>query len=225
MGIKKIVYLFACLLCFGCATTHPKQALKPVSTPPIKSAEGPDNHDSHVCYSLLQDTSPQGRLFADHRAMRVGDTLTVQIVESATASGKAQTSTSRKSLLSGALDNFFGIDLKGHNAISGKNALSFEGKGKTTQSDRFLTTITVQVVELLPGGNMKIEGKRDLTINNEHRYVILKGIVRPEDVSPDNVVLSTKVANAEVVYKGKGVIGRKQGPGWGLWLLNLILPF
>ncbi len=176
-------------------------------------------------YSLLQDPGSRRSLFSDHRAMQRGDILTVRIVESATASGEADTSTSRKNSFTGVLENFFGLNLGGHNKLSGKNEMSFEGKGKTKRSDQFSSTITVKVVDVLPNGNLRIEGKRDLIINNEHRYIVLKGIVRPEDISYNNEVLSTQVADAEVVYKGKGVIARRQGPGWGMWLLNLILPF
>ncbi|RLB11719.1 MAG: flagellar biosynthesis protein FlgH [Deltaproteobacteria bacterium] len=221
-----LALLFITSLLAGCATQPTKN--KPVSSKKQiyvqkkdESIKAPEYRD----YSLLQDSYSRKSLFSDHRAMQVGDILTVRIVESATASGEADTSTSRKNTFSGILENFFGLNLHGHNELSGKNEMGFEGKGKTKRADQFSATITVKVVDVLPNGNLRIEGKRDLVINNEHRYIILKGIVRPEDISYNNEVLSTYIADAEVVYKGKGVIARRQGPGWGMWLLDLLLPF
>ena len=212
------------LIMISCASTGSKKQTQESSIKePISVTKIPK--PSYREYSLLQDPESKKSLFSDHRAMQKGDILTVRIVEKATASGEADTTTSRKNIFSGILENFFGINLGGHNKLSGKNEMSFEGKGKTNRSDQFSTTITVKVIDVLPNGNLKIEGKRDLIINNEHRYIILKGIVRPEDISYNNEVLSTQVADAEVIYKGKGVIARRQGPGWGMWLLNLILPF
>ncbi len=210
----------------GCATQPAKNKTVSVKTGIyVQKKEESVKIPEYKDYSLLQDPYSRKSLFSDHRAMQVGDILTVRIVESATASGEADTSTSRKNTFGGILDKFFGLNLHGHNELSGKNEMGFEGKGKTKRSDQFSTTITVKVVDVLPNGNLRIEGKRDLVINNEHRYIILKGIVRPEDISYNNEVLSTYVADAEVVYKGKGVIARRQGPGWGMWILDLLLPF
>ncbi len=216
------IFFLIIILIFGCATEQPKKESSYI-VPQVK--EKPKEKPQYEEYSLLMDPYTKKSLFSDHRAMQVGDILTVRIVESASATGEANTSTSRKNVFSGILENFFGLNLHGHNELSGKNEMTFEGKGKTKRTDQFSATITVKVVEVLPNGNLRIEGKRDLVINNEHRYIILKGIVRPEDISYNNEVLSTQVADAEVVYKGKGVIARKQGPGWGIWLLDLLLPF
>lgn len=202
-----------------------KKETKAIPAQAYATSEPRMQRPSYKEFSLLQDPESRKSLFSDHRAMQRGDILTVRIVESASATGEADTSTSRKNSFKGILENFFGLNLHGHNELSGKNEMSFEGKGKTKRSDQFSSTITVKVVDVLPNGNLMVEGTRDLTINNEHRYIVLKGIVRPEDISYDNQVLSTQVANAEVVYKGKGVIARRQGPGWGMWLLNLLLPF
>jgi len=221
----KYILMTILIVMLGCASAGPKRQAGEISFKEPQSIKEKPLKPSYAEYSLLQDPESKKSLFSDHRAMQKGDILTVRIVEKATASGEADTTTSRKNIFSGILENFFGINLGGHNKLSGKNEMSFEGKGKTNRSDQFSTTITVKVIDVLPNGNLKIEGKRDLIINNEHRYIILKGIVRPEDISYNNEVLSTQVADAEVIYKGKGVIARRQGPGWGMWLLNLILPF
>jgi len=220
--MKRLLLLIGILFILGCASqpTKKKEVYLPPQVPE-KTVERPKYKD----YSLLLDSYSRKSLFSDHRAMQKGDILTVRILESATASGEATTSTSKKNSFSGILSKFFGLNLHGHNELSGKDEISFEGKGKTNRSDKLMTTITVKVVDVLPNGNLVIQGRRELVINNEHRYIILKGIVRPEDISYNNEVLSTQIADAEVIYKGKGVIARKQGPGWGMWLLDLLLPF
>ncbi len=221
----RTVVLVLVLFLAGCATQSAKKSAILETETHVCKKETSVKKPEYKDYSLLQEPYSRKSLFSDHRAMEVGDILTVRIVESASASGEADTSTSRKNTFSGILENFFGLNLHGHNKLSGKNEMTFEGKGKTKRNDQFTATITVKVVDVLPNGNLRIEGKRDLIINNEHRYIILKGIVRPEDISYNNEVLSTYVADAEVVYKGKGVIARRQGPGWGIWLLDLLLPF
>ncbi len=220
--MKRLI-LVSLLLILGCASQPTKK--EAVYVPSQITKEEISHKPEYTDYSLLLDPCSRKSLFSDHRAMQKGDILTVRILESATASGEANTSTSRKNSFSGILSKFFGLNLHGHNELSGKDEISFEGKGKTNRSDKLMTTITVKVVDVLPNGNLVIQGRRELVINNEHRYIILKGIVRPEDISYNNEVLSTQVADAEVIYKGKGVIARKQGPGWGMWLLDLLLPF
>ncbi len=217
----RYLLIFTILAFLSCATAKKETTLQTIPKPQQTLISKPH----YEGYSLLQDPYSRKSLFSDTKAMEVGDILTVRIVERASATGEANTSASRKNVFSGALEKFFGLDLHGHNEIAGKSEMTFEGKGKTERSDKFTATITVRVVEVLPNGNLRIEGRRDLIINNEHRYIILRGIVRPEDISPDNEVLSTKIADAEVIYKGKGVIARRQGPGWGIWLLSILLPF
>jgi len=157
--------------------------------------------------------------------MQVGDVITIKVVESAVATKKAQTKTSRKSSIGGAINNFFSINLKNESSISADYENAFEGAGSTSRSDKLITTISAQVIKVFPNGNMMIEGKRDLIINNERRCVVLRGIVRPQDISPNNEVLSTYIANAQIFYKGKGVVSDKQRPGWFIRIFDNIWPF
>jgi len=201
------------VLCLSCATTKETTTLPPVSLPQPVSE-----------YPLWQG-SPQASLFSDHRAMQVGDVITIKVVESAVATKKAQTKTSRKSSIGGAINNFFSINLKDESSISADYENAFEGAGSTSRSDKLITTISAQVIKVFPNGNMMIEGKRDLIINNERRCVVLRGIVRPQDISPNNEVLSTYIANAQIFYKGKGVVSDKQRPGWFIRIFDNIWPF
>jgi flagellar L-ring protein precursor FlgH len=81
------------------------------------------------------------------------------------------------------------------------------------------------VVDLLPNGNLAIEGKRELYINNEKKEILLQGVVRPRDIGYDNAVYSTQVADAKVIYTGIGVIGEKQRPGWLTRVFDIVWPF
>ena len=86
-------------------------------------------------------------------------------------------------------------------------------------------TISAKVVDLLPNGNLAIEGKRELYINNEKKEILLQGVVRPRDIAYDNSVYSTQVADAKVIYTGIGVIGEKQRPGWLTRAFDIVWPF
>lgn len=174
-------------------------------------------------------------LFGDRKARTVGDILTVKIVEVNSAENSAKTETSRSSQVAMGVDSFFGapshFGLKKvwpggfRPEVMGSGGSDFTGDGKTSRSVRFIATISCQVVEVLPNGNLVIEGVRQVRINREREFIILRGVVRPEDIGPDNTVLSTAIADAQIEYSGKGVVSDKQGPGWFTRLLDLFWPF
>jgi flagellar L-ring protein precursor FlgH len=154
--------------------------------------------------------------------------VTVKIVENAEALKSATTQTSRDSSLSASISSLFGAPLDFHGfkpEASGSFKNEFEGSGVTKRKDTLVATLTARVVEVLPGGQMRIEGYKDVTINNERQYILLRGIIRPEDISPDNVVLSTDIADAQVAYSGYGVVSEKQRPGWLSRALDYVWPF
>ncbi|HDD43992.1 MAG TPA: flagellar basal body L-ring protein FlgH [Candidatus Desulfofervidus auxilii] len=215
MKIKKLIIFL--ILIIGCATIHKTTQKTPsFVTPP------PTDLKKH---SLLLENSPQARLFSDLRAYQVGDIITIKVVETTIAYNKAETKTSRKSEVKSGISNFFGIDLTDHTSLSASAENAFEGKGETNRSEKLITTFTAQVIKVFPNGNLLVEGKRELVINNEKRIIILRGIVRPIDISRENVVLSTHIANAEIIYKGKGVVADKQKTGWFIRILDNIWPF
>ncbi len=162
-------------------------------------------------------------LFADYKAHQVGDIVTIYIVEFSTASNSAasKTDNSNKSSLSsgggsGALRflPLFGADLKYGN--------SFEGKGETTQHGQLKAKMSAKIVERASSGILKIEGKKVVEINGDKQITVLTGWVRPEDVTTDNVVYSYNIADAQISYKGKGVVNAAQKPGWITKIINWI---
>lgn len=166
--------------------------------------------------------SPQsGSLFTDVRARKVGDTITILVQESATATSSAATKTSKndsvsfggvKGALSGLLQPL-GVkhSLLGPLDVTTKS--SIDGQGQTNRSGSLITKITATVKEVLPNGNLKIEGNRIVGVNQEKQKVVISGVVRPQDVNPDNTVSSIALADMTVQYDGKGPVGDRQRRG------------
>ena len=156
-------------------------------------------------------------LFADPRAHRAGDILTIVLVESTQASKKASTSTSKKDKADVAAPTIMGKDL----TING-NPLSvgldsernFDGSGSSSQSNQLTGQITVTVAQRLSNGNLIVRGEKWLTINQGQELVRIAGIVRPQDIGQDNTVASTRVADARISYTGRGTLADANTRGW-----------
>ena len=180
-------------------------------------------------------TESRGGIFVDMKGRTVGDIITVLIVENASASKEATTETDRKSTMSAGIDNLFGLEKYigkiGNDAINNASLVKaayendFEGGGKTARKEKLAATLTTQVIEVLPNGNLRIEGNKTVTVNNEMQIVTLSGIVRSADVSPRNIVDSQNILNARIAYVGKGVISDKQQQGWLVRGLDAVWPF
>ncbi len=176
-------------------------------------------------------------LYEDTRARRLNDLVTIKVIETIAGSGKADTSLSRKSDTNAGVDTIFGIPNnlnftnlfgKGNTfspTVKGSAESDFDGSGATAREGKLIGTITAQVVEMLPNGNLVIESRKEITINHEKQILVLKGIIRPEDIAVDNTVLSSKVANAEIFFVGDGIIQDKQSPGWLARFIDRIWPF
>lgn len=180
-------------------------------------------------------TESRGGMFVDMKGRTVGDIITVVIVENASASKEATTETDRKSTMSTGITNVFGLEKYisqlGNSAIdptaliNASTTNDFEGGGKTERKENLAATLTTQVVEVLPNGNLKIEGNKTVTVNNEMQIVKLSGMVRSADVSPRNIVDSKNILNARIAYIGEGVISDKQQQGWLVRGLDAVWPF
>jgi flagellar L-ring protein precursor FlgH len=174
--------------------------------------------------------------YLDRRARNVGDIVTVRIIEEASASQEATTQTGRKSDLDAALEDVFGLpdDYGMSNFLGSGQSFSptfkgnynreFQGGGSTVRKDKLALTVTASVVERLPGGNLRIEAKREIKVNREKQDVTLSGIIRPEDISAFNTILSTQIADARIRFTGKGVLGDTQGPNWFARIMDWLWP-
>jgi flagellar L-ring protein FlgH len=176
----------------------------------------------------------EGNWLADVKARRVGDIVTVIIKEQAKASKQATTDTSRDSSISAGISSFFGLEqsvaeknsnLNPASLIEASSGNQFSGTGKTTRSEDLVATLTTQVVQVYPNGNLKIRGGKSVTVNNENQIIYLTGIVRPYDVTASNTVDSGNILNAQISYTGKGAISDKQKPGWLMRIFDNTWPF
>ncbi|GIV16664.1 MAG: flagellar L-ring protein [Armatimonadota bacterium] len=150
-------------------------------------------------------------LYADRKAIKEGDVLTVLIYESTTASSRADTKTSKSDSASTKPGVGPLLSMLPEWSLSGKT--NSQASGSTTRSGTLVGKISVVVREVLPNGNLKVEGTRTVGVNGEKEKIVLTGIVRPEDVSAENTVASTAIAQAEIHYEGKGPVGSKQREG------------
>jgi flagellar L-ring protein precursor FlgH len=182
--------------------------------------------------SLWPSGVPQN-LYADVKARRVGDVVTINIVESARASKNATTKTERESGVEASWNGIFDA-IAGAWTINGqkvgtshKIALgnNFDGKGETTRSSYMNAFITARVVHVLPNGNLVIRGTRQVKVNNENQYIFIQGLIRTEDISSTNIVLSTFVSDAVIEMGGQGAVSDKQRPGWLARVIDWTWPF
>ena len=183
----------------------------------------PEELDPSAMPSGAIYSSAQVGLFAtDRRAARVGDILTVAFTESFSATksqNAASTKTSSTNLSLPLLAGSAGTDLT---TGGGQN---FTGSGSAAQSNSLTGQVSVHVVRVLPGGNMEIMGQKRLTLNNGDEYIRVRGIVRPEDISSDNVVQSDRIANADIKYIGAGELADTGKQGWLGRTLTAVNPF
>ncbi len=165
---------------------------------------------------------PAPSMYADRRARQVGDIITVQIVETATAqvSARTATTTENKNKVdgggSGSLDfiPLFGLDAN--------QKSEQKGDGQTTRQGVLRATLTAKIVEVLPNGNLKIQGQRTVNVNGEKQVSVLTGVVRPDDITPENTIPSYLISEAKISYSGKGMVQDAQAPGFFSRLIQWI---
>lgn len=162
--------------------------------------------------SLWRDIG-HGFLFVDTKARHVGDIVTVLVTESSSLNRQAETNTKKESTNSGNLSSFFGVALGDRTKYAFEGANEHKGSGSVTRSDEVTASVVARVVKVLPSGNLIIEGRRAVRTNDENQYVAISGVIRPVDITPANTVLSTQIADAEIVLEGKGALAEKQRPG------------
>jgi len=164
-------------------------------------------------------------LFEDQRASRVGDIIQVLLVEQMDAAKTSKTEIDKDSKTTVPAPTLFG-HLLDDLGIGVDSSSEFEGEGKSNQSNRLSGSIAVTVSQVLPNGNLMVQGEKWIQINQGGEFVRLKGIVRPSDVSSDNTVLSTHVADAKISYGGRGALDEANVTGWVVrFFMSPLWPF
>ncbi|MDA8163831.1 MAG: flagellar basal body L-ring protein FlgH [Desulfobacteraceae bacterium] len=206
------------------ASLPPRYDLPQVATHKVRPPEG----------SIFNADSGSD-LYKDRRAAQVGDILLVKIVETSSGDKKAATTANRNSSVTGDVSGLLGFEKwlanKNSNFTPSSSALQaglkndFKGDAETKRADTVTATISARVIDVTPDGNLAIRGYREVRLNNETQYIVLSGLVRPDDISPDNSILSSNIADARIEYTGKGSLSDKQQPGWLARGLDMLWPF
>lgn len=207
-----LVAVWLLIIVAGCTNTPPKPDPAFSSVPPAYSQPLPVNDGA------IYRAGYEMALFADQRARRIGDIITIELIEKTNASKKASTKTKKDHSMDIATPSIYG----GPVTHIGKEILAatadaqrdFSGEGDSTQSNSLTGRISVTVVNVLPNGNLMVRGEKLLTLNQGSERIQLSGIIRAADVAPDNTVRSTQVADAQISYAGEGALADANTSGW-----------
>lgn len=230
--------LTALFIFSGCAKQYDfePEAYKPSYKEDIERY-GMQQREKVPTASLWADSGVRGTLFLDYKARQVGDLIVVNIVESSSASNSNSTKTSKSgsnnSSVTAALglplnlgmSNFLGTGNEFSPTIGTNTSESFAGNGSKSKSDRVSATIAARVIEILPSGNLVIEGNREIVVDQEKQIIKLTGVIRQKDISAENTVPSTAIADARISYSGKGIISDSNKKGWLGTVLGWVWPF
>lgn len=187
--------------------------------------------------SLWADVGSNGTIFLDYKARRIGDVVIVRIVESSSASNSTQNSTSKSTNynagitammglpLNMGVTNFLGSGSAFQPSIGATTGNSHKGSGTSNKADRFTATIAARIVDIMPSGNLVIEGNREIIIDQEKQTITLKGIVRQKDIDASNTVLSSSIADAQITYTGAGSNTSAAKKGWLAKIIDVVWPF
>lgn len=173
------------------------------------------------------------KLYADMKARRIGDILTVIIDENAQSAKDAKSSSSKASAISGEIS-------VGHPTVDARSTAwtnaglpawklnasrSFDGAGSTANNDKFVTTMSVTVRDVLPNGNLLVEGSRSVVIRDDVVNLLLSGVVRTHDITRENTIFSTQIADAVIRYESTGTVAKSQDRGLVTKLVDWVNPF
>ncbi len=243
MAAKKIVSLFIMLvLLTGCTAGFQKsgQAVKGEENSASSGMASAAYQPPYKSEGSLWSETDGVTFFSDSRARQVGDIVIIRIVEDPEAELNANTKTSRTSGIDAAKLDVLSVlkNLGAKNKWLGLPAnpatddlmlaslgTKFDGKGTSDRDGHVKAYVSAVVVKVLPNGNLYVNGKREIRVNNETEYITLSGIIRVGDISPSNEISSAYVADAKISYSGTGPVGDKQKPGWLMGAIDYVWPF
>lgn len=202
-----VLYLSTLWLFGGCATSGPAE---PEPLPePVYPFQQP------IANGSLFNPNRGSGLFSDQRARNVGDVLTILLEEQTTARKSASTSTGKSQTISLAAPSLFGrVPTTDSLSAEVSGARDFEGSGDSQQSNQLQGQLSVRVIEVLPGGTLSVAGEKRLRLNQGTEYLRVTGLVRPQDIAADNTVPSSRVADANIAYSGRGAVADANTQGW-----------
>lgn len=224
------VFLFAA----GAADARPRRkGPPPPPQPPMVTAQ-PVAAAEPVPGSLWNEVEARRLLGLDFNARQAGDLVTVLIDERTATRLNAETAASKDSRMQASIDALFGAENAIAKAVPGSGGrlamgisggTSFQGAGTTGRGSSVAATLTCRVIEVLPAGNLRVWGYKQVRVNREIQYVTLQGIIRQRDIQMDNTILADRIAEARIEVTGQGVLSDKQGPGILHRVFDWVWPF
>ncbi|MDR1947389.1 MAG: flagellar basal body L-ring protein FlgH [Desulfovibrio sp.] len=230
------VLLFAAALP-GCAGSG-SYAVPSLPMTPAQTYTEPEQRADNPGSIYSSAESPD--LYADNRARRVGDIVMIKVVENSKSKSKADTTADKQTEQDLLVTAFFGREKTGivpgrggylsgsvgtAPLLSTRTTSNLSATGETKRENYVTATIGARVLQVLPGGVLQVQGAREVRVNDETQYMVVSGLVRAQDVGPDNSVDSTQLADSKVEYYGKGILADKQRQGWLSRLLDNVWPF
>ena len=218
-GLARSVILLPLFLT-ACTTVPPTNIHQPMSMRPAPRQEV-------VTQGTIYQAGASRTLFEDRRARYIGDTMTITIAETTSASTKSNTEASRAGSINASVDTVAGLpgkSLQGLN-LAASSDMAHSGKGAAAANNVFTGTIAVTVIEVLPNGNLLVSGEKQVSIGQGTEYIRLSGIVNPYFISAANSISSSNIADARIEYKESGVISEAQVMGWLSRFFLSFLPF
>ncbi len=216
LNIKLVIIVGAVLLA-GCASP-PKNKI--ATAEEIFAMAPTQRVDNGAIFQLNRGIA----LYEDNKARNIGDMITIVLSEKTNATKSASTNTSKDNSIDVTNPTLLGLPTAFSSSLLSSRAMSlastlessksFAGDGDSSQSNQLTGSVTALVTAVLPNGYLRIEGEKNININQGDEYIRIKGIIRPVDIRSDNTISSTQVANAEISYGGSGVIASSNDMGW-----------
>lgn len=205
------------------------EVIRPTRLPPVAQCDAP--HEVRTPGSIWTQQAPGNILVTDHRGLQACDLVMVLVSETADARRNAATDLSRDSSLSNSITDLAAVlkylqpGLMGAELAGAKSGSDFSGSGETSRTEHLEAKITATVKRVFPNGNLFIEGQREVLVNREVNVLYVSGIIRPVDIDETNTVESSRIAEAQIEFNGRGVISEKQGPGALTRVIDAYNPF
>ncbi len=231
--VTRLTLTAACLIFTVGCVSH----IKPY-TPKKRTYQLPVAHAAYdaarVSGSLFDPTGPGIRLTTDARAQGVNDVVVVLIDENARAQRNMNSESARQNSSSTAVESFLGMvaklqkeypDFNGATAMQFAQESAYKGQGKTSRTERLQATVPAMVRQVLPNGNLFIEGHRVVLVNKEEHHFYISGVIRPEDIDGNGQVRSSRMADAQIEFTGRGEMTSGASKGWFSSILDYVWPF
>ncbi len=225
MSVKANHVAFLLLLASGCVTRHIAPHRPKVRTYDRGQYEAVGRLETG---SLFQDG---GGFFEDDRARHIGDIVTIKVDEFDSASRDGSTKLSRTTSTQAGLPSLFGLanslplDISPSVLLGATSSNNVQGDGKVQRQGRLTATLPVRISGKMPNGDYFLEGTKVILVNDEEHVLYISGLIRPEDIQPGNIVLSSRVADAEIEYTGTGNVSDTQNQGWLSRVFSRLWPF